>query len=604
MDSKLINRRDIDFVLYEWLDVEALTSRARFREHSRETFDAILDLAENMARDLFASHLKKSDQDPPRMEGEQIYLPAEVETAVKAHAQAGFISAGFDAEWGGMQLPSVVERAVHGHFVAANVGTTNYISLTVGAARLLTKWASPEQAQMFAVPMLEGRFFGTMGLSEPQAGSSLGDIITRADLQEGRTYRIRGNKMWTTAGDHPMGENIVHMVLAKVPDKDGKLIPGVKGISLFIVPKFLVNEDGTIGDRNDIVLAGLNHKMGHRGSTNTLMNYGEGKYKPMGEEGAVGYLVGEVNEGLACMFHMMNHARTGVGLAATSLGYTGYLHALQYARERNQGRDPNDKDPNNPQIPIIRHTDVKRMLLAQKAYVEGGLGLTLYCAKLIDEQTTSTDDKERIRLSGILDILTPIAKAWPSQWCLKANELAIQVHGGYGYTTDFNVEQYYRDNRINPIHEGTHGVQGLDLLGRKVIMKGGGPFVALLKEIEQTVCDARKTPELTAYGDALDAVFVRISKITQKLHSETELARTLANSSAYLEAFGHAVVAWIWLQQAKVVVESPDRDTDFYRGKLQACSYFFNWELPSIQSHLDILERIDTIPLEMEDAWF
>jgi alkylation response protein AidB-like acyl-CoA dehydrogenase len=466
------------------------------------------------------------------------------------------------------------------------------------------KCGTPQQIDTFVKPMMEGRFFGTMCLSEPQAGSSLSDIVTRAEPQADGSYRLRGNKMWISAGEHELSENIVHLVLAKIPDDDGKLIPGVKGISLFIVPKKLVNADGSLGERNDVVLAGLNHKMGYRGTTNCLLNFGEGKFKPQGKAGAIGYLVGEPHKGLANMFHMMNEARIGVGLGAVMLGYTGYLHSLEYARERPQGSHPTAKDPAQPQVPIIEHTDVKRMLLAQKAYVEGGLGLTLYCARLVDEERTAESDDARRQATLLLDILTPIAKSWPSQWCLEANSFAIQIHGGYGYTREYNVEQFYRDNRLNPIHEGTHGIQGLDLLGRKVTMQNGAAFKALGTEVQKTIARALAAPELAGYAKALGAVLQRIEKVTQALYGAGDMNKTLANASAYLEAFGHAVVAWIWLQQALLAVGKTGHDADFYRGKLQACAYFFKWELPKVQAQLDLLESIDTTTLDMQDSWF
>ena len=517
MSSMILSRRDLEFLLYEWLDVEALTSRARFADHSRETFDAALDTCERIATDLFAPHNKKNDQQEPHFDGERVQMIPEVKAALKAFCDAGLMAAGQDFELGGMQLPCVVEKAGFAYFKGANVGTASYPFLTIGNANTLLKCGTPEQIEIFVKPMLEGRFFGTMCLSEPQAGSSLSDIVTRAEPQADGSYRLRGNKMWISAGEHELSENIVHLVLAKIPDENGKLIPGVKGISLFIVPKKLVNADGSLGERNDVVLAGLNHKMGYRGTTNCLLNFGEGKFQPQGKAGAIGYLVGQPHKGLANMFHMMNEARIGVGLGAVMLGYTGYLHALDYARNRPQGRHPQAKDPAQPQIPIIEHTDVKRMLLAQKTYVEGGLALTLYCARLVDEERSAESDEARADASLLLDILTPIAKSWPSQWCLEANNLAIQVHGGYGYTREYNVEQFYRDNRLNPIHEGTHGIQGLDLLGRKVAMHDGAAFKALAAEMQKTIARAQQQPLLAEYAAALGAAVQRLDAVTQAL---------------------------------------------------------------------------------------
>ncbi len=355
------------------------------------------------------------------------------------------------------------------------------------------------------------------------------------------------------------------------------------------------------------VLAGLNHKLGYRGTTNTLLNFGEGKFKPGGSAGAVAYLVGEENKGLAFMFHMMNSARIGVGLGATMLGYTGYLHALDYARNRPQGRHPQAKDPASPQLPIIEHADVKRMLLASKAYVEGAFALNLYCARLIDEERTAEAEDARLNATLLLDILTPIAKSWPSQWCLEANSLAIQVHGGYGYTRDYNVEQFWRDNRLNAIHEGTHGIQGLDLLGRKVIMQNGAAFRAFGEAIEATVrrCLMTEHAETLRFAGELAKTVQRLVSVTQALYGAGDLNKTLANSSVYLEAFGHSVVAWIWLEQSLVAVRNFSAvESDFYNGKLQACRYFFLWELPKVGPMLDLLESIDTTALDMEDRWF
>jgi alkylation response protein AidB-like acyl-CoA dehydrogenase len=611
MDSKILSRRDMDFLLYEWLDVEGLTKRERYAEHSRETFDAALDTAQRMATALFAPHNRRSDAHEPTFDGTSVTMISEVKTALDAYAAAGLIAAGQDADLGGMQLPCVVEKSVTAWFTAANVATFAYLFLTVGNANTLLKCATPRQIDQFVRPLFEGRFFGTMALSEPQAGSSLSDITTRAepdpvDGPEGeRQYRLFGNKMWISAGEHDLSGNIVHLVLAKIPEPDGKLIPGVKGISLFIVPKFILDDRGAPGARNDVVLAGLNHKMGNRGTTNTLLNFGEGKFTPGGKAGAIGYLVGEPHRGLANMFHMMNEARIGVGLGAAALGVTGYLHALDYARNRPQGRHPAEKNPAQPQVPIIAHTDVRRMLLAQKAYSEGALALVLYCAKLVDQQRTGMPDEQQ-HAGRLLDFLTPIAKSWPSQWCVEANSLAIQVHGGYGYTRDYPVEQFYRDNRLNAIHEGTHGIHGLDLLGRKVTLEDGALLQAVAAEVAGTVAAARGVESLSTYADALEAAWSRIATVTGQLYGAGDLNVTLANASLYLEAVGHAVLAWTWLDMASVATArlATAPDPDFYHGKLQACRYFYAWELPKIGPQLDLLGQLDTTTLAMRAEWF
>ncbi|MFZ9434493.1 MAG: acyl-CoA dehydrogenase family protein, partial [Burkholderiaceae bacterium] len=474
-------RAVIDFLLQDWLRVEELTQRDRFADHSLQTFSQVLDTCERIAREKYAPFNRLVDVEEPRFDGERVVLPQATQEAWDAYAASGMLSAAQDYAIGGMQLPYTVESAANAFFAKASVSIGAGM-LSVGNANLLMAHGTPLQQQVFALNEFNGRFSGTMCLSEPQAGSSLSDVAARAVPDGpgferdplGPRYRLRGNKMWISAGEHELTENIIHLVLAKIPGPDGQIIPGVKGISLFIVPKKLVDEEGRLtGERNDVALAGLNHKCGWRGTTNTLLNFGEGRFPvrpgPGGGveggsgsgldgrgAGAIGYRVGAPGDGLKCMFHMMNEARIGVGLAAAMLGMAGYEASLAYARQRPQGRPigPAGKDPQRPQVSIIEHADIKRMLLAQKAYCEGALALELYCARLVDELHTGPEaSREEARL--LLEVLTPIAKSWPSEWCLEANSLAIQVHGGYGYTRDFPVEQYWRDNRLNMIHEGT-----------------------------------------------------------------------------------------------------------------------------------------------------
>ena len=568
MKSTILSRRDLDFLLYEWLKVEELTARPRFAEHSRETFDGVLDLCEQLAQRYFAPHNKLSDAHEPTFDGNTVTVIPEVKTALDAFAKADLLGMTFDAELGGAQLPVTVAQAGFAWISAANTSTSGYLMLTIANANLIAHFGDADQIETFVKPMLAGRFTGTMALSEPQAGSSLADIPTRAEPQPDGSYRVYGTKMWISGAEHELAENIVNLVLAKIPGGP----PGTKGISLFIVPKFPAD-----GARNNVAISGLNHKMGQRGITNTVLNF----------DGATGYLVGAPHRGLTYMFHMMNEARLGVGMGAVALGYTGYLKSLDYARQRPQGRLV--KDPSTPQVPIIEHADVKRMLLAQKAYVEGALGLALYCARLADLE----DD-------AVLDILTPIAKSWPAQWCLEANSLAIQVLGGYGYTREYDVEQHYRDNRLNPIHEGTHGIQSLDLLGRKVTQNGGAGLTPLSQRINATVA-AAPAGEGAELAARLDAAWQRLLEVTATLLAADDTEGALANSALYLETFGHIVIAWIWLEQYLATFA---RDGDFYEGKRQAAVFFFRYELPKTAAQLDLLESIDRTTLGMQNSWF
>jgi butyryl-CoA dehydrogenase len=610
-------RPTVDFLLHDWLKVDTLQSRERFADHSRETFDAVLDTCERIAREKYAPFNRLVDTQEPHFDGEKVILPQATHDAYKAYAESGMLSAAQDYEIGGMQLPYTVEAAANAFFAMASVSIGSGM-LTSGNANLLMVHGTDLQKQVFAANEFNGRFSGTMCLSETQAGSSLSDVTTRATPDGegfeadalGARYRLKGNKMWISSGEHELSENIIHLVLAKIPDANGQLVPGVRGISLFIVPKKMVGTDGQLtGERNDVALAGLNHKCGWRGTTNTLLNFGEGKYPVRGEagagldgagSGAVGYLVGKPGEGLRCMFHMMNEARIGVGMAATMLGMAGYYASLDYAKNRPQGRPSgaSGKDASRPQVRIIEHADVKRMLLAQKSYSEGALALALYCARLVDEQHTGTaEDADVARL--LLEVLTPIVKSFPSEWCLEANSLAIQIHGGYGYTRDFPVEQYWRDNRLNMIHEGTHGIQAMDLLGRKVLMENGRGLQLLAERMLATAAKAEGGwgPEAAALRDALH----QVGQATQQAWDGAEPAQALANAVPYLQAFGHTVIAWIWLD---VAASLEGNDTPAAQGRRAACRYFFRYELPKIGAWLNVVKSRDPTCADLPEEAF
>ncbi len=610
-------RKTLEFLLDDWLDVSSLTQRERFADHSAETFASVFDTCERLAREKFAPFNRQADTEEPRFDGERVHLPQASHEASRAYAETGMLAAAQDYEIGGMQLPCVVQMAANGFFAHAGGNVAGGAMLTSGNANLLMVHGTPLQQAVFAKQEFAGRFSGTMCLSEPQAGSSLSDVATRAtpdgaDFEAdplGARYRLRGNKMWISNGEHELTENIIHLVLAKIPGPDGKLIAGTRGISLFIVPKKLVGTDGELtGERNDVALAGLNHKLGNRGIPNTLLNFGEGKFPVRGGPGAIGYLVGKPHEGLRCMFHMMNEARIAVGMGATMLGYAGYEASLEYAKNRPQGRPTGvgGKDAAKPQVRIIEHADIKRMLLAQKSYCEGALALELYCAKLVDEQHTGTKEASA-DATLLLEMLTPIAKSWPSEWCLEANSLAIQVHGGYGYTRDFPVEQYWRDNRLNMIHEGTHGIQGLDLLGRKVVMLEGAGLALLARTVGSTIARAKAVPALAAHAAALATALAELGAATKAAWSTGNPEEALANATPYLQAFGHTVLAWVWLDVAlcaQARLGQARADAALLNGKLAACSYFFHYELPRIGAWLKVVETRDATCRTMDEAWF
>ena len=593
-----LNRTDLAFQLYDVLDVERFASFPKFEGQGRDLYDPVLETAYRIGEDLYRNHVVKADiEEPEFVDGTAKVIP-EVKAALDAYIEAGFMGAGFDPELGGMGLPFTLVQAIALHFFAANLSTSGFSLLTIGAANLLAEYANEDQTERFLKPMVEGRFFGTMCLSETQAGSSLADIRTRAEPQADGTYRLFGSKMWISAGNHELSENIVHLVLAKIPGG----APGVGGISLFIVPKFLVKDDGTLGARNDVRLAGLNHKMGYRGLPNTVLSFGE-------EGGAVGYLVGEPHRGLGYMFHMMNEARIGVGLGAAALGQLGYKLSLDYARERPQGRKPGQKDPASSMVPIIEHADVKRMLLQQKAYSEGAIMLCLYAATLIDEIAVS-EGAAADQAHLLLEFLTPIVKSWPSEFCLKANDQAIQIHGGYGYTREYEVERVYRDNRLNPIHEGAKAIHGIDLLGRKVRMKQGAAFAAFAGAMEGAIEKGRASDAVAHHADALAAAFTRATGVTRALAEaapEVGEEAYLANATLYLDVMGHLAVGWQWLDQARVAaakLAEGTGDEAHLKGKLAAADYFFAYELPEIGPKCDLLERLDQTCMNADPAWF
>jgi len=585
--SMIVNRRDLDFVLYETLGLDKILESERYADYDRESLDAIMDLCQAIAEDQFLPCAAKLDENEPKFVDGKVETISELKEAIAAYQEAGLCASAYDSDIGGMQLPWMMDQALNGMFVCANNPAHIYLFLTQGVANMLNACGSDELKRKYLPNLVDGNWFGTMCLSEPQAGSSLADIRTKADFNADGSYSISGTKMWISGGEQDITENIIHMVLAKIPGSP----PGVKGISLFLVPKNRVNADGSIGDFNNIALAGLNHKMGCRGATNCLLNFGE-------SGDSIGYLVGEPNQGLANMFHMMNEARISVGMSAVMTGLGGYLYSLDYARNRPQGRPLVNRNPEDPQIMISEHADIKRMLMTQKAFIEGAQTLIYYCAELIDTKKLLDDKDQCQRIDLLLDLLTPICKSWPSEYCLEANKLAIQVLGGYGYTREYPVERLYRDNRLNHIHEGTWGIQGLDILGRKVRMHGGAAVSILRQEIQETIDSAISHPELVSFCDQLKTSLLLVEDTIGAVSKADDPSLALANATIFLDAIGHLVIAWMWLKQAVAALEGKQKentaDEAFYEGKISAMKFFFNYELPKIKPNLELVAQLDS----------
>lgn len=448
--------------------------------------------------------------------------------------------------------------------------------------------------------MGDGRSSGTMALTEPAQGSALGDIRTTATPVADGSYRLRGQKIFISGGDQDFTENIVHMVLARIEGAP----PGAKGISLFLVPKWLVREDGSRGERNDVALAGLLYKMGWHNTTSTVLSFGE-------KDGAVGYLVGREHRGLEHMFQLMNEARISVGLIASCLAYRGFSESLAYARDRRQGRLLSSKDPQSPQVALVEHADVRRLLTAQKAYAEGSLALCLYACSLFEDERTHPNAEIRERAALLLDLLTPVVKSWPSRYGCAANDMAIQVLGGAGYTREYPLEQLYRDQRLNPIHEGAEAIHALDLLGRKVALKGGAGFDQLLAAIGQDVQEASAHPELHEMVVSLRPAVSELAAVTAVLVAAQRRDRdlALANATVYLDAFGRVTVAWMWLKQASaaqaaIAVPETAPHAAHYAGKVQTARYYFRWELPQVNAQFQLLRDLDRSAVDMLPDWF
>ncbi|AXE20690.1 acyl-CoA dehydrogenase [Runella rosea] len=594
------SKRDLHFNLYELLKVEQLTSYDYFQDHDRQSFDMVLDAAEQIANKMLHPLLTEMDRKEPQLMDGTIRVHEGMKAITKRFGEDGWINATFSYDEGGQQLPVTVQNAAAFIFQAANYSASVYPFLTTGAANLIRSFGSKELIEQYTPLMYSGRWQGTMALTEPNAGSSLSDISTAAEpTNEEGVYKITGQKIFISCGDHDACENIVHLLLAKI--KGGPA--GTKGISLFVVPKKRITENGLT--LNGVTTAGVYHKMGYKGAPIAHLMFGS-------DETCLGYLVGEPHKGLNYMFQMMNEARVGVGMNATAIGTAAYYASLAYAKERPQGRPITAKDPTQPQTLIVHHADVKRMLLFQKSVVEGALSLLLQCGLWADLAHVSEEDtKERAEL--LLDLLTPVAKSYPSEMCCQTTSAAVQILGGAGYTTDFPVEQYYREARIHPIHEGTTGIHGLDLLGRKLTLHGGKGLQYLTEEIQETITQAKQSanPQLLDLATRLEAALERVQTVTTWLLnlSKQDKELFLADATLYLDFFGIVTIAWQWLKQAiqaqkGLITANSEENRNFYQGKLATANYFFDYELVKTSSLAVRLTSHTKGTVEMQPDWF
>jgi alkylation response protein AidB-like acyl-CoA dehydrogenase len=597
------SKRDLQFQLFEVLDSEALTKYTYFQDHDRESFEMVLGAADAIAEKMLLPLLTEMDRNEPQLIDGKIRIHAGMKPIIKKMAEDGWVNAAFKYEEGGQQLPMTVLNAAGFIFQAANYSSSIFTFMTGGSSNLIRTFGSQELIDTFTPNMYSGKWQGTMALTEPNAGSSLSDISTTAEPTEKATecrpgvYKIQGQKIFISAGDHDACENVIHLMLAKI--KGGPI--GAKGISLFVVPQKRI-ENGELVD-NDVVTAGIFHKMGYKGAPIAHLSVGS-------NDGAEGYLVGEPHKGLSYMFQLMNEARIGVGTNASAIGTAAYYASLAYAKERPQGRKISEKDPSKPQTPIINHADVKRMLLFQKSVVEGSLALLLYCSKLSDLiHVEEGEAKERANL--LLDLLTPIAKSYPSEMCCLSTSAAVQILGGAGYTTDFPVEQYYREARIHPIHEGTTGIHGIDLLGRKITIHNGKATQIFFEEVSKILKETSQVIDLQPFSEKLETYLSKVQQATGYLlglAGKGETEKFLADATLYLEMFGIITIAWQWLRQAVVAKQklsiAHEADQNFYQGKLATMRYFYEYELVKVDSLVKRLQSEDSVTIEMRSEWF
>ena len=575
--TRFVSTRNIRFMIREVFDADSLTTHPYYDRHTPKMFDMVTDAAVKLATQLMYPVLAEMDRNPPVLENGQVTVHKAIKKIMAEFGQGGWIASGFPKSHGGEQIPLIIRSAASFVFAAANYSASAYPELTAGAAELITSFGSRHLIDTYVPPMLAGRWQGTMALTEPQAGSSLSDITSTAFRDGSERFKIKGIKTFISAGDHDGVENVVHLMLARIEDAP----PGAKGISLFLVPRKRLDGKGALIS-NDVTTAAVYHKLGGRGIPSLELSMGE-------KDDCHGWLVGKENKGLSHMFQMMNEARILVGLGACAIASAAFYAALDYTKKRPQGRPLTRKDPMAPQVPIIEHADIKRMLLFQRSILEGGFSLILQCAMYADLiRVSSGDEKEKYQL--LLDLLTPVAKTFPSEYGFLAANNAIQCFGGYGYCEDFPVEQYLRDIRIHPIHEGTTGIQAMDLLGRKLVMKNGRAGILFLKELDHSIQAAQPFPGLAHAGQSLADAKKQLETVAGalfKIAGQGKIDAFLADATLFLEFFGLIVISWQWLIQGiaaeKALAAKPSRKEErFYRGKLFAMHYFFRYELPRI----------------------
>lgn len=597
MAARFFSQRNLTFLLYEVFDAEALTGYRYYRTHHRKTFDMVIKAASKLAKNLLYPIFTEMDRTPPEWVDGTVNVHPSVSKILKEFGNGGWITSRVPFDRDGEQLPHLIADTCDFIFQAANYSAHVYPVLSTGAAHLIESFGDPDLRAAYVPHMYAGKWQGTMALTEPEAGSSLSDIAATAEPTDRDHYLIKGQKVFISAGDHDGAENVVHLLLAKIKGAPA----GVKGISLFVVPKKRKDTNGNLVP-NDVSTSGIYHKLGYKGCPIVQLSLGDA-------DDCRGQLVGSPHQGLRYMFQMMNEFRIGVGLGATAMATAAYYAALDYAKERQQGRKPSQKDPALPPVPIIEHADIKRMLLFQQAVTEGSLSLLMQCSRYVD-LIKAGDREEKYRL--LLEILTPVAKSYPSEMAVHAISQGLQIFGGSGYCDDYPLEQYYRDARIHPIHEGTTGIQAMDLLGRKVVMENGRALECFVDEVNAAISAAEKFVPLQPFARQLSQTLKTLDRVTRHLAA---LAREkgaecyLADATLYLEFFGIAAVGWQWLLQGVAVQQAAEKenapaDENFYLGKMFAIGYFYRYEIPKTAALAQTLTDPDTLTVDMKSELF
>jgi len=593
--NPLIDDRLVDFLLWEVLDASTLCDLPYFADHSRETFELYLGTIRRYARDVLFPTYGSMDAEPPVLRDGHVHTHPKLPELYRQMTELGVITAARPAEVGGQQLPLLIAAVANTYLMAGNLSASCYPGLTAGAAHLVEAFGDDDLRERFMLPMYDGRFTGTMALTEPHAGSSLGDLTTSATPAPDGSYRIRGSKIFISGADHDVTDNIINLTLARIAGAP----EGTKGISLFAVPKRRL-EGGAWVD-NDVSVAGSIHKIGWKGFPSLAINFGE-------RDDCHGWLVGEPHQGLRYMFQMMNEARLMVGWNGVATASVAYHEAKSYAHERTQGRPPGALG--GPMVPIVEHADVRRMLLRQKAIVEGGFCLLAQASMWADRAEHAVDDAERERAHKLLSVITPIAKSFPAEKGFESNALAVQIHGGYGYSSEYPVEAWLRDQKLNSIHEGTTGIQSLDLLGRKAVSDGGASMRMLGEEIARAVAAARAAELPAAWCDAVERATADLGETTLALAGrgmQGDASGMLSHSVDYLDAFSTVVVGWQWLVMATAAARARAAgrgDSAYLEGLGCAAQYWIVTELPKAHTLLALCRSLEDSFVRMRPEWF